>query len=186
MRNGSTGSSGGARIGASPVSFRLCKITLVACSSFFLLLVVFNNLADYDSNYQFVRHVLSMDDTFKGNSGMWRALPGRFAHHLFYDFIILWEAVSAVLIGAGTWRLWVARRAPALEWQEAKGLAAAGLTVSLVQWFAMFITVGGEWFLMWQSKAWNGQDAALRMFAIMGICLVFLCQRDGELAGGGS
>jgi len=35
--------------------------------------------------------------------------------------------------------------------------------------------------LMWQSKTWNGQDAAFRMFAIMGVSLVFLSLRDDEL-----
>jgi predicted small integral membrane protein len=50
-----------------------------------------------------------------------------------------------------------------------------------VQWFAAFLCVGGEWFLMWQSKSWNGQEAAFRMFAILGISLVFLCQRDDDL-----
>ena len=53
---------------------RLSKISLVASSAFFLLLVVFNNLTDYGSNFEFVRHVLSMDTTFPGNQGMWRAL----------------------------------------------------------------------------------------------------------------
>jgi predicted small integral membrane protein len=37
-----------------------------------------------------------------------------------------------------------------------------------------FISVGGEWFLMWQSKTWNGQDAAFRMFVVLGIILVYL------------
>jgi predicted small integral membrane protein len=37
-----------------------------------------------------------------------------------------------------------------------------------------FLSVGAEWFLMWQSKTWNGQDAAFRMFAVEGILLVIL------------
>jgi predicted small integral membrane protein len=162
------------------MTIRVCKISVVACSFFFLLFVVFNNTTDYDSNYQFVRHVLSMDTTFPGNSGMWRALASPVAYRIFYGSIIIWEAVAAALIGAGAWRLWRARAAPSGEWGRAKTLAAAGLTVSLVQWYFAFITVGGEWFLMWQSKIWNGQEAALRMFVIMGISLVFLCLRDDE------
>jgi predicted small integral membrane protein len=160
------------------MTLRLCKVALVACAAFFLLLVVFNNLTDPGSNLKFVRHVLSMDDTFQGNSGRWRALPAPRVHLLFYGIIVLWEGVSAAMIGAGAWRLWRARRAGAAGWQAAKSLAVAGLTVSLVQWFAAFLSVGGEWFLMWQSKQWNGQEAALRMFAIQGIVLLFLCQRE--------
>ena len=43
-----------------------------------------------------------------------------------------------------------------------------------------FLSVGGEWFLMWQSKNWNGQDAAFRMFTVIGIVLLFLVQQDVE------
>ena len=48
-----------------------------------------------------------------------------------------------------------------------------------------FISAGGEWFLLWQSRTWNGQDAAFRMFAMMGLCLVFLSLRDDDLAAAG-
>lgn len=44
----------------------------------------------------------------------------------------------------------------------------------------LFLSVGGEWFLMWQSKAWNGQDAAFRMSASIGIVLLLLAQPDTE------
>jgi predicted small integral membrane protein len=33
---------------------------------------------------------------------------------------------------------------------------------------------------MWQSKSWNGQDAAFRMFTVIGIVLLFLVQSDLE------
>jgi predicted small integral membrane protein len=160
---------------------RLCKIALAACSCFFLALVVFNNTTDSNSNYQFVRHVLTMDTTFPGNAGMWRAVTHPLLHKAFYATIILWEATSAVLIGTGVFRLWRARAGSAVAWRQAKSLAAVGLTLSLTQWFFAFMAVGGEWFLMWQSRTWNGQDAAFRLFAMMGVSLLFLCLPDGEL-----
>jgi len=159
---------------------RLSKTALVAASSFFLLLVVFNNLTDYGSNFAFVQHVLAMDSTFPGNKLMWRALTSPAIHHAFYASIILWEFVAGLLLAAGTWKLWQARSASA--WQAAKSLAVAGLVLSLLQWFVAFITVGGEWFAMWQSSTWNGQNAAFRMFAILGLILLFLNQRDEELS----
>jgi predicted small integral membrane protein len=45
-----------------------------------------------------------------------------------------------------------------------------------------FLTVGGEWFLMWQSHTWNGQDAAFRMFASLGIILIYLILPEPEAA----
>ena len=157
---------------------RLAKTLLVAAEAFFLLIVFVNNLTDYDSNFQFVRHVLSMDTTFPGNQLKWRALTAPAIHHLFYASIILWEGTACVLLATGALRMFRARRAGGPGWQQAKALATAGLTLSLLQWFTAFITIGGEWFLMWQSSTWNGQEAAFRLFVIMALTLVFLNQRE--------
>ena len=70
---------------------RTAKLLLLAGIALFYTLVVFNNLTDFNSNYQFVRHVLMMDSTFPGNHGMWRALPSPAFHMVFYISIILWE-----------------------------------------------------------------------------------------------
>ena len=161
---------------------RLAKVSLVASSAFFLLIVVFNNLTDYGSNFQFVRHVLSMDTTFPGNRGMWRAMASPIIHHVFYALIIVWELVAGVLLAIATGRMWNARAKSADVWRKATSLAAAGLTVSLLQWLIAFIIVGGEWFLMWQSATWNGQTAAARMFIVFALILIFLNQRDDEVA----
>ena len=40
--------------------------------------------------------------------------------------------------------------------------------------FIAFLTVGGEWFLMWQSPTWNAQDGAFRMFLAEGLILLLL------------
>jgi predicted small integral membrane protein len=37
---------------------------------------------------------------------------------------------------------------------------------------------GSEWFLMWQSKMWNGQEEAFRMFAIVGVVFLVVVQRE--------
>jgi len=160
------------------MTLRHCKIAVTALSSVFLLVVVFNNTTDPNPNYQFVRHVLGMDTTFPGNAGMYRAVHAPILHKAFYATIIGWEALCCVAIGAGTLRLWRARGALAADWKRAKVLASIGLTASLIQWYFAFMTVGGEWSLMWQSRTWNGQDAAFRMFALMGLSLLFLNQAD--------
>jgi predicted small integral membrane protein len=160
------------------MQLRICKIVVTALSAVFLFVVVFNNLIDPNSNYQFVRHVLSMDTTFPGNAVMNRAITAPIIHKAFYAGIIGWEALTCITIGAGTLRLWKARRAPVSEWKRAKGLASIGLTAGLIQWYFAFMTVGGEWFLMWQSKTWNGQDAAFRLFTFMGLSLLLLNQAD--------
>ena len=170
------------------MSTRLCKIALVAAAALFHALVVLNNaLFDYGSNLAFVRHVLTMDTLFSGESQTWRAWRGPvdgetwWLHHVAYAGIILWETVAGVLCAWGAGRLWLARRAAGAAFQAAKATAILGLTVSLLLWFGAFITVGGAWVLMWQSSVWNGQAAAFRMFACLGIVLLFLNQPDEAL-----
>ena len=159
---------------------RTAKLCLLAGVALFHLLVVFNNLTDFNSNYQFVRHVLAMDSTFAGNHGMWRALPLPALHLAFYIGIIVWESVAAILLSWGALRLLRALRQPAAEFNAAKGVAFGALTISLLIWLVAFLDVGGEWFLMWQSRIWNGEDAAFRNFAIVGIVLLILMQPETD------
>jgi len=159
---------------------RAAKILLAFGVAIFYTFVVFNNLTDYDSNYQFVRHVLMMDSTFPGNHGMWRAINSPAAHTAFYVSIITWESLTLVLCWWGGLRLARMFNASAADFQRAKNVAIAALTLSLLMWLVAFLSVGGEWFLMWQSKTWNGQEAAFRMFTIIGIVLLLVAQREPE------
>lgn len=159
---------------------RGAKVLLLAGIALYCSLVVFNNLTDFDSNYQFVRHVLSMDSTFPGNRGMGRALLSPGVHLAFYLGIIAWEMVSAILLWWGVARLLRAMRLAADAFNSAKRLAVMGLALSMLMWLVAFLSVGGEWFLMWQSHTWNGQEAAFRMFAVAGIVLLILLQPDAE------
>ena len=56
---------------------RLLKTAMVASVALFALLVAFDNLVDYGTNYEFVRHTLSMDTTFPDNALKGRPLPRR-------------------------------------------------------------------------------------------------------------
>jgi predicted small integral membrane protein len=127
---------------------RTAKALLVAGIALFYSLVVFNNLTDFDSNYQFVRHVLSMDSTFPGNRGMWRALQSPVFHLVFYLGIIAWEIVTTILLWWGAVRLMRASRLPAGAFNAAKRIPVAALTLSLLMWLVAFLSIGGEWFLM--------------------------------------
>ncbi|HZP07415.1 MAG TPA: DUF2165 domain-containing protein [Terracidiphilus sp.] len=162
---------------------RIAKIALVAGIAFFDSLIVFNNITDFNSNYQFVRHVLMMDSTFPGNRGLWRAIDAPAVHIAFYLSIIAWELATATVLWWGVARMLRALHSPAGEFRKAGRLSAAGLTLSLLMWLAAFLAVGGEWFLMWQSHAWNGQEAAARNFSVVGLVLLILAQPEKEDAG---
>jgi predicted small integral membrane protein len=153
---------------------RLVKAVLLVAMGFFFTLVVFNNTTDYYSNFYFVQHVLSMDSTFPGNRGMWRAINIHWVHTAFYLGIIAWEFLNMVLCYWGAIALVRTLRAPDATFQRAKSIGILALTSGMLQWFIAFLCIGAEWFLMWQSKTWNGQEAAFRMFAIEGIVLAIL------------
>jgi predicted small integral membrane protein len=160
------------------VILRLCKAALVASVGLFFLTVAMDNMTDYDSNFEFVKHVLSMDDTFPGNTETWRALRFPVIHHIFYVGIISTETICALTCGYGAWRLARTAGGSPTDYYAAKIVATVGITLSLLLWMVAFLTVGGEWFLMWQSQKWNGQSAAFRMFGIDGLVLVFLWQPE--------
>jgi predicted small integral membrane protein len=162
------------------MTLRVAKVLLVFAVATFYSLVVFNNLTDYDSNYQFVRHVLMMDSAFPGNRGMWRALNQPAWHTLFYLSIIAWEVLTMALCWWGGLRMMCTLRKSAAAFDGAKSIAIAALTLGMLMWLLAFLSVGAEWFLMWQSKSWNGQDAAFRMFTVIGIVLLLVVQREHE------
>jgi predicted small integral membrane protein len=159
---------------------RMAKTALVLGAAFYTTLIAFNNLSDYDSNYQFVRHVLMMDSTYPGNRGMWRALLAPEWSIIFYWAIILWELASAALCWWGGIRLARAWKSDAKDFRHSKNVAIIGLTLNMLIWVAAFLAVGGEWFLMWQSKTWNGEESAFRMFTMIGIVLLLLIQPEAE------
>jgi len=162
------------------MTLRIAKILLVLAVALFYSFVVLNNLTDYDTNFQFVRHVLMMDSTFPGNYVMWRALNSPLVHTIFYVSIIAWECVTMLCLWWGALALMRAARLSATDFNRAKRISIIALTLALLLWLVAFLSVGGEWFLMWQSKTWNGEDAAFRAFTVIGIVLLLVAQPDAE------
>jgi predicted small integral membrane protein len=163
------------------MALRISKAVLVAAVAFYYTLIVFNNCTDYGTNYQFVRHATMMDTTLPGNHGMWRAIHSPILHKLFYDGIIAWEAFTMVLCWLGSVRMLKALRGSVAAFHKASQLAVVGLTTGLLMWLVAFLSVGGEWFLMWQSQTWNGQAAAFRMFTVTGAVLLLVVIPDREI-----
>lgn len=157
---------------------RISKILLVAAVAFNLTVVATNNLLDYNSNYMFLGHVLSMDTTYPGNALMWRAITSPVTHTIFYIIIIIFEFTIAFLLWFGAYRCLKMVKRGANAFNASKKYAILGLTISLFLWFVVFLTIGGEWFLMWQSTQWNGEFPALKYFLTSGVVLIYLNMRD--------
>ncbi|MFJ9158969.1 DUF2165 domain-containing protein [Streptomyces griseoviridis] len=160
---------------APPVSraLVLCAGVLTGVLALYIALVAFGNVTDFGTNQQFVRHVLAMDTTFRDDDVMWRAITSRPVQDAVYVAIIGWEAVAALALAAGTW-FWGRRDvARARQW------STGGLLMLMLLFGAGFIAVGGEWFSMWQSKDWNGLEAATRVFLLSGVALLFVQLPEG-------
>jgi len=161
---------------------RLSKALLVLMIGLFALLAGIHNIIDYNTNFTFVQHVMSMDTTFPDSALKWHAVTSPALHHAGYGLIIALELATGIICFWGGLRLWGSRRAPAAYFNESKREATVGLICGFSLWFLGFMVIGGEWFQMWQSESWNGQQGAFRLTACIGIVLIFLNQKDDELA----
>jgi predicted small integral membrane protein len=170
---------------------------LTGTVALYALLVAFGNITDFGTNQEFVRHVLAMDTTFKDEDLMWRAIRSHPLQDAVYVCIILWETLTALVLCTAT-VLWAratvrdprphqcphqcvdqyADRCPygfaGARSERARRASTLGLVMQLLLFGAGFIAVGGEWFAMWQSKEWNGLDAAIRNFTVAALALILV------------
>jgi predicted small integral membrane protein len=102
-------------------------------------------------------------------------------HHAAYALIIATEGATAVLCWIGAARLLRHLRADAATFNRAKTLAVLGLTLGFLLWQVGFMSIGGEWFGMWQSKEWNGVPSAFRFFITIVAVLIFVAMPDQDL-----
>lgn len=154
-------------------AIRLTRTAFVAAIAAFFTLVAFGNVTDYDSNWLFVQHVLSMDTIFADSTLRWRAITSPGLQTAAYWLIIAWEAATALVLWVGVARL-LAARGSATAFARARPTAVVGLGAGFLLYAVGFIVVGGEWFAMWQSESWNGQTSAFGFLAMIGIVLIVL------------
>ena len=90
---------------------RYAKIAMSLALAAFCLLVAFDNVTDYGTNYLFVQRVLSMDTTFAGNALMYRSITNPVLWQIAYALIIAAEGATGILFLAGAIRLIQVRNA---------------------------------------------------------------------------
>ena len=147
-------------------SLRAVVAVLAAITAVQMALIAFGNMTDYETNHQFVVHVLAMDTTFQSPNMMWRAITSPTIVTIVYVAIIVWETVAALVLIAAT-VAWI--RGPVAS---ARRLSSIGWLMWIALFAGGFVAIGGEWFQMWQSQDWNGLDAAMRNVIIAGVALI--------------
>lgn len=157
---------------------RKIKIFFGAGLALFMFLVSFNNITDYYTNFHFVQMVSSMEDVFTAEQTGWRSVRNETLHHILYLVIITIEVLITFLLSAGVYRLSRKYRSGADEFNAARKTLATGLWLGVMLWFVIFLAIGGEWFLMWQSEKANAQQTGFYLTITFLLFLVHLNQRN--------
>jgi predicted small integral membrane protein len=163
------------------IAVRAAKIALVAAIALFASLVAFGNLTDYNTNFTFVEHVLSMDTIYPFSTIRYRAITNSALHHAAYAVIIAAEVIVAVLCWTGAISLARHIRADADLFNRRKSFAILGLTLGFLLWQVGFMSIGGEWFGMWQSQQWNGVPSAFRFVMTIAAVLILVAMPDQDI-----
>ncbi len=170
------------------IEARIAKIIMVGSLALFAFIVAFDNITDYDTNFEFVRHVLSTDTMssawtryFPGSTLLYRRVISSALWNFAYRLIIIGEGVTSLLLGIIAIALLRHLRSDGARFNRAKRFLFIGATLGFPVWFFGFMVVGGEWFQMWQSQKWNGQQGAFRFYLTTLAVLIFVNQEDGDL-----
>src|SRR5213080_1739303 len=164
----------------SMIAIRAAKAATVAAIALFATLVAFGNLTDYNTNFVFVEHVMSMDTIFPFSTIKYRAITSPALWHAAYALIIAMEAGTALLCWIGAAALARRLRADAAAFNRAKAFSVAGLTLGFLLWQVGFMSIAGEWFGMWQSQQWNGVPSAFRFVITIIAVLIFVALPDHD------
>lgn len=160
---------------------RLVQIFVILAVAAYASLVFLGNLMDYNSNYQFVKHVLAMDTTFKDNALMWRSITNESFVTASYWFLIAIEGVIALLAWISGIKMLRAFKKPYEVFTNAKTLGYYSFMLGFLLWFVGFVCLGSEWFAMWQSEIWNGKQTAMDITSVLGIFLIiFMMPVEGN------
>lgn len=155
-------------------TLRYIQAIAVIYIAIFFTFVAIDNIVDPDLNWQVVKHVTSMDTTFKSSSLSWRAITNENIQRAFFIIIILWELLTAFMCWVAGILLFINNKKPEVEFSITKNLALCGLFIGLSLYMFGFIIIGGEWFGMWQSKEWNAQPTAALFSGLIMFVMLFL------------
>jgi predicted small integral membrane protein len=156
---------------------RLLKIIITSSIGILVFIVGLNNILDYSTNFDFVRHILSMD-LFPEGPLRSRAILSTSLHHLFYIVIIFTECAGAIFTLYGAHRLWCARQAASKSFNQSKTQALLGMGSLLTLYLLGFMAIGGEWFQMWRDGPYNAQEPVFRFIVCIGIAILIVNQPD--------
>jgi predicted small integral membrane protein len=166
---------------------RVVASLVVLMAAAYFLIVAFDNISNptnpTGSNWPFVEGVLSGDGTPPGNGFEWRFIDASWFQVMAYIGIIAGETLAAIgLIVGGILGL---RRSGARDaWELGQRWTLLGALFGLLVFFLGFITVGGNWFVMYENAKWNGLEPAFQntVTTLLAVLMVIGVAVGGRLA----
>ncbi|MGV3278021.1 DUF2165 family protein [Rickettsiales bacterium LUAb2] len=160
----------------------LSKSILAFFLACFGLIVGIDNIIDYNTNYQFVYHVLRMDsmETFFSNSPalVARAIHSTVIYKIFYALIILGELITGLLFLAGSVLLFINIFNNNTKFIiMGKICCIFGGITAIAIWYFGFAVVGGEYFSMW-ANTFTGQMKAYTFVTFILIALIYISIKE--------
>ena len=156
---------------------RVCTSIFVLMVAAYYLVVAFDNITDpvnpNASNWPFVQGVISGDGVPADSGFGYRFISAEWFQVLSYIAIIIGETITGILLLiAGILGLRRSRSCPG--WGGAQKWTYAGGTFGLAVFFLGFITIGGNWFIMYLNSKWNGMEPAFQNSVMTTFMLVLV------------
>ncbi len=156
------------------IAHKASKGALGMMVGIFCFLVGYNNIIDFNTNFQFVQHVLSMDAMepwFNGENLNGRAITNDSFMYIGYWGIILGELTAGVLCIVGAF--FMLRNICNEKFELGQALFITGGTIAALVWYFGFAVIGAEWFQMWASQ-WNGQMKAYTFAMFILVTMIYV------------
>jgi predicted small integral membrane protein len=121
-----------------------------------------------------------MDTTFPDSATHWRAIPQPMRDTWPTGSSFLGEALTGAADTIGSIALLRSLRARNATFNCSKRFVYPATAFGVLVWFFALMVIEGEWFAMWQSSTWNGQQAALRCYAAVPGTGIFIALEDSD------
>jgi len=134
-------------------------------------LVAIANILNFNANYQFVQHTLTMNSMFNASAVEYRTIINPTSHLISYVVIIIAELLAGTfgLIGG----IIMAKNINKEDFSQGQVFFLFGGTIATALWYLGFAVNGGEWFSMWANQ-WNGQIKAYTFATFILVSMIYV------------
>ncbi len=163
------------------IETRVAKVIIVGTLALFALVVTFDKFGRLQREFRIRSPRPQYDTTSPGNVLLYRRVTSPALWTAAYGLIVCAEGLTAVTLAVGAIVMVRDLRSDGARFNRSKRIVVIGATLGFLVWFFGLMVIGGEWFQMWQSQSWNGQQAAFRFYMTILTILIFVTQRDDDL-----